>query len=224
LEYEFSFSTWEEYNSLLKSIKFYEKIIQFKFLLIVQTDAFVFSNRLIDFCKYDYVGAPWKRDSFKFINGRVGNGGFSLRNVNKICYVLKSKKRMFSFVSLLHLNFKHEYKFGSMIRKNGFKRFTLLQIFKLFSLSMYQYLFINTFRKSFCLESLMEDSLFGVLTPYHFNSFIVPEVETAVQFSIDENPELFFQHNDGRLPIGCHAFVKNYNNFWNKYILQDSNK
>jgi hypothetical protein len=76
----------------------------------------------------------------------------------------------------------------------------------------------NSFRSAYQIESLMEDTLYGVMFPYHFSSFKVPIVDIAVTFSIDENPHLFYQLNSYRLPLGCHAFIKNYNNFWNKFI------
>lgn len=218
LEYEFHFSSWVEYNALLKINTFYERLSDYHYLLIVQTDAFVFSNTLSEFYKYDYVGAPWQRDSLRFIKGRVGNGGFSLRSIKNISSILKSNKRLFNFISLLHLNFKYYYKYGPLNRVNGYKRFTLFQIFDLFLTSFYQYLFKNSFRKAHLLDSLMEDTFFGVLVPHRFNSFAVPSIEIATKFSIDENPDYFFRKNDYRLPIGCHAFDKNYSKFWIKFI------
>ena len=218
LEYEFSFSSWTEYNALLKMNLFYEKLCDFQYLLIIQTDAFIFSSSLSDFYQYDYIGAPWQRDSLNFIKGRVGNGGFSLRSIKNISAILTSNKRLFNFISMLHLNFKHTYKYGPLKRVNGFKRFTLYQIVELFLKSFYHYIFLNSFRKAYLLESLMEDTLFGVLFPHRFCSFKVPNAEIATQFSIDENPEYFFKKNKSRLPIGCHAFIKNYSNFWIKFI------
>jgi hypothetical protein len=218
LDFEFPFSTWGEYNALLKDVYFYKNLYPYKYLLIVQTDAYVFSTDLSEFYQYDYVGAPWERNSLKYINGRVGNGGFSLRNIETVTSVLQSKKRMFSFRSLLHLNFKYTYKFGSMQRLNGFKKFTTYQIITLFSKSFYQFISANSFRNAYLFESLMEDTLYGVLVPNKFSSFIIPDVEIAVKFSMDENPLFFYQMNNNRLPLGCHAFIKNYKIFWFKYI------
>jgi hypothetical protein len=218
LDFEFQFSTWLEYNTLLKNISFYQILYPYKYLLIVQTDAFVFSSDLTEFYQYDYVGAPWERDSLKYIKGRVGNGGFSLRNIEKIYFLLKAKNRMFSLRSLLHLNFKHTYKFGPMSRVNGYKKFSIYQIISLLWKSLFQYISWNSFRNAYQIESLMEDTLYGVLFPYHFSSFKVPSFDIAVTFSIDENPHLFYQLNSNRLPLGCHAFIKNYSKFWNRFI------
>jgi hypothetical protein len=218
LDFEFQFSTWLEYNTLLKNSSFYKSLNPYRYLLIVQTDAYVFSNNLSAFYQYDYVGAPWERDSLKYIQGRIGNGGFSLRNIEKISSLLQANKKMFSFRSLLHLTFKHTYKFGTMQRVNGYKKFGICQIFALLSKSVFHYLVRNSFRKAYLIDSLMEDTLYGVLLPYRFSSFKVPNVEVAVTFSIDENPNYFYQLNSNRLPLGCHAFIKNHDNFWNRFL------
>lgn len=91
------------YNSLMLSSVFYERFSDSKYILIYQLDAFVFKDELIEWCNkgYDYIGAPWiaspdttikkltnifasqnKKERQK-IFFKVGNGGFSLRNVAK---------------------------------------------------------------------------------------------------------------------------------------------
>jgi hypothetical protein len=49
------------YNSLLLSLHFIKKFIQYEFILIYQLDAFVFKDELEYWCnlEYDYIGAPW---------------------------------------------------------------------------------------------------------------------------------------------------------------------
>lgn len=83
------------YNDLMLSAGFYERFLNYKYILIYQLDAYVFENKL-DYwekSKYDYVGSPWlipppiasnKKPKVNiqhwFVN-RVGNGGLSLRKV-----------------------------------------------------------------------------------------------------------------------------------------------
>lgn len=91
------------YDALLKSPFFYRLFRRYEYMLIYQTDAFVFADRLSEFCGsgYDYIGAPWlDGEPIQYINFRgsvalnrlfpfinrvrkyyVGNGGLSLRNV-----------------------------------------------------------------------------------------------------------------------------------------------
>lgn len=55
-------------------------------LLLIQWDGFVIdcSAWTDEFLEYDYIGAPWS-------DGRVGNGGFSLRS-RKLIYALRAKE------------------------------------------------------------------------------------------------------------------------------------
>ena len=99
------------YNHLLLSKCFYERFLEYKFILIYQLDAFVFTDQLREWCSkdYDYIGAPWPEgydirprqfrgagrigQVFPFWNREcscfVGNGGFSLRNVRSLMKCLR---------------------------------------------------------------------------------------------------------------------------------------
>jgi hypothetical protein len=89
------------YNRLLLDPRFYERFLAHDYMLIYQLDAFVFADRLREWCAagYDYVGAPWigrsllrvmlhisrsrpfSRPRLRGLRNAVGNGGFSLRRV-----------------------------------------------------------------------------------------------------------------------------------------------
>ncbi|MDD3511336.1 MAG: DUF5672 family protein, partial [Fermentimonas sp.] len=51
------------YNRLMLSINFYKRFIDYKYMLIHQTDVFLFKPDLQYWCNknYDYIGAPWLR-------------------------------------------------------------------------------------------------------------------------------------------------------------------
>ena len=84
------------YSALLLNVDFYRRFQQYEYMLIYQTDAFVFSDRLADFCAmgYDYIGAPVSRINplWNFITARVGNGGLSLRKVSSAIRMLEKCK------------------------------------------------------------------------------------------------------------------------------------
>ena len=90
------------YNRLMVSTDFYKRFEGYRYILIYQLDAFVFFDRLMDFCKlkYDYIGAPWltgmrRRTVDTYVYTNVGNGGFSLRNVqNTIRLLDRNKERL----------------------------------------------------------------------------------------------------------------------------------
>ncbi len=87
------------YNRLLVSTMFYERFIDYEFMLICQPDAVVLKPELHLWLErpYDYIGAPWPNGYSLSINIKsipieggvkctafVGNGGLSLRR-NKAC-------------------------------------------------------------------------------------------------------------------------------------------
>ena len=97
------------YNKMMLSYDFYQLFRDSEYVLIYQTDAWVFQDNLAEWCSkgYDYVAAPWiKRAVYDYpfikqymaclrayrarkhqfcrqrIYGKVGNGGLSLRKVS----------------------------------------------------------------------------------------------------------------------------------------------
>ncbi len=85
------------YNQMMLNLKFYERLKEYKYILIYQLDAFVFSDQLKKFCQYgfDYIGAPWLKGVRHYKNlsrcvWHVGNGGFSLRKVETFIRILSN--------------------------------------------------------------------------------------------------------------------------------------
>lgn len=68
----FNFMTEHQYNDLLTSAEFWNKLPYDK-VLVFQTDSMLLREGIEEFLKWDYVGAPWKFQ----LHG--GNGGLSLR-------------------------------------------------------------------------------------------------------------------------------------------------
>jgi hypothetical protein len=77
--------TIAEYNSLLSSIQFWDTI-KTKKCLVFQCDSCLLRRGIESFMDYDYIGAPWS-------NKKVGNGGFSVRDVEKMQYIIKNFER-----------------------------------------------------------------------------------------------------------------------------------
>lgn len=106
------FKSTNTYNRLMLEPKFYEKFRDYEYMLIAQTDTLILDSgeqieRFMD-ARYAYWGAPWEEKqqywfystkSFlyeKFHIGkkfllRVGNGGFSLRHIDKTIQILRDK-------------------------------------------------------------------------------------------------------------------------------------
>ncbi|PWJ55263.1 hypothetical protein CLV98_11432 [Dyadobacter jejuensis] len=94
------------YNSLLTSADFYRAFSAYDFMLIYQLDAFVFEDRLAEWCAagFDYIGAPslhhptydaleetQAQDFAQALNSHrvVLNGGLSLRRISAMIRYLK---------------------------------------------------------------------------------------------------------------------------------------
>lgn len=209
------FKSTDTYNTLLKSIGFYNKFKSYDYMLIVQPDVFVFRNEIKKFIdnEIDYIGAPWFKSPIfpNKIEMLVGNGGYSLRHIYKCIGILKSYKRIFSLPELVYAVRKYQFK-GSI---NNY----LVYIY-----SLYYYLFQNYFASGFNnLPFLYEDVFWGILTPSKHKEFIVPDAKEALKFSFETKPSLCFELNNDELPTGCHAFHKNEPEFWRKYISTDNN-
>jgi hypothetical protein len=76
----------QEYSDLLMTKEFWNNFHGDK-ILIQQEDTLMFKNNIMDFIKYDYIGAPFPSDSNDTPN-KVGNGGFSLRTKSKMTEVI----------------------------------------------------------------------------------------------------------------------------------------
>lgn len=104
------FSSVRSYSRLLLSVAFYKEFIDREFILIVQPDVYIVKNDLVQWLRsnYDYIGAPWPNglalsiQSSRFmlknkalqITAYVGNGGFSLRRVEKCISLLQEHKEV----------------------------------------------------------------------------------------------------------------------------------
>lgn len=103
----FNYKTREEYSNMCLNYKFYEMFSNYKYMLICQTDAWIFKDELLYWCNkgYDYIGALALFSEIKpkwigkFGDENIGdiysykypvlNGGFSLRNIKSMydfCY------------------------------------------------------------------------------------------------------------------------------------------
>ena len=188
------------YNRLMMSAEFYKRFIDYEYVLICQTDAYVFDDDLDRWCDtgYDYVGAPWLvrpiynhpvlklgswiKHKFRSLTGKpnlkvtwwkVGNGGISLRKTNSH---LKAVESLSSVVA-------------HFIDNPGNHIFN-------------------------------EDVFFSTEVNKHGLGFKYPTWQEALKFSFDKYPALCFQLNGEKLPMGCHAWYKRrMRKFWFPIIL-----
>lgn len=192
------FADIEGYNRLMLSIDFYARFKDYEYILIHQSDAYLFSSDLKYWCNkgYDYIGAPWfkphkllKTRIYRFLlkylpflysekasrrhqlYNNVGNGGLSLRKVSSFLNVLNSIS-------------------PDIVRK---------------------YIEIQQ-------TDYNEDVFWGIEAPRFDEKFKKPDWKEALTFSFEEYPSIAYKMNGNKLPFGCHAFNVHETDFWSKFI------
>ena len=187
------------YNQLMLSSDFYGRFYETEYILIYQTDAYIFRDELKYWCgmSYDYVGAPWiqkernpvalffykrkikKKKYRKEIILKVGNGGFSLRKIAP-----------FMEISLKEKDLINTYTFRDSIKKD-----------------------------------FIPEDVFWALEPHRLGyEFKIPDYKEALKFAFDQYPAECFQITN-ELPMGCHAWNRTKGRkFWEKYISVESEK
>ena len=83
--------TFPQYNALLISKSFWESM-PFENILIFQTDSVLINNKLDHLLQYDYVGAPWPKETGwlpKYVD-TTGNGGLSLRRKSAMLRIIEN--------------------------------------------------------------------------------------------------------------------------------------
>jgi hypothetical protein len=75
------FRSYKTYQKLCCSTDFYKNFTEYDYMLVYQTDCWVYEDRLDEFIElgYDWYGAPWPH-----LGNNVGNGGFCLRKISKM--------------------------------------------------------------------------------------------------------------------------------------------
>jgi len=196
--------TVSSYNCLCLSKKFYERFLGYKYMLIYQSDAYVFRNQLQFWTEqgYDYIGAPFyknNREPFDMHHWMVGNGGFSLRATKK-CYALTKKIEFYHLLIKVFDTIRFKKLVFNFLIKLGFNNLAIIQ--------------------KIILNKYNEDYVFGVLSKSLMKNFIVPPIEKAWQFSFEAHPSKLYTLNNNQLPFGCHGWEKYEPEFWVKFIYE----
>jgi hypothetical protein len=207
-----SFSSLMSYNTLLVTREFYECFAEYDYMLIYQTDAFVFRDVLQTFMEknIDYIGAPWfegynnAHENSKLLEFH-GNGGFSLRKIRSFLDVLDNKNKNKKVRSMADIYSPYENR-------------SVLQKISRFPKICYQYLFNNTVRRAGKIKHFFEDVFWAKYAPRINPSFKTAGFDDAIEFSFEVNPKVLYTMNSNRLPFGCHAWWRYDLNFWKPYI------
>lgn len=202
------FEDIKNYSKLLISYEFYKTFNEFEYMLIYQTDAWVFEDQLAYWCSqsYDYIGAPSveMNELGEVVFLQMFNGGFSLRNINSCLRVLTSFAYITPPKEIVSIRFK--------MKQNLFK-FLKNIIGFLLDLTIRN----NVFYK-FNSFYWHEDGFWSNLAPTKFKWFAVPSIHIAAGFAFENEPEYILNINDGKLPFGCHGWTRYHSEFYMKII------
>jgi len=196
---EVYFKSTRTYNQLMLSENFYKRFTDYEYILIAQTDAFIFKNDLSYWYNqsYDYIGAPWfrynklnkgklfwwfyKNTYQKYLTwfrksgwlyNKVGNGGLSLRKINSFLESLKKVPH--------HILEKY---------------------------------------KNSTNDNYNEDVFWSIEIAKYNKNFKIPPFEIALQFSVEQDPEnAVKKYLRNELPYGCHDPIRQNKAFWSNYI------
>lgn len=200
------FGTVKNYSNLLLTKKFYVTFKHYDFLLIYQLDALVFSNKINDWMNsgYDYMAAPWFKPIIGFLSHLKnsppsgGNGGFSLRNIQKSIKILDivNKSATRSSKNLL------------------LRRFWFL--WAIISGKSHQ-VWLNAPALDY---PFLEDGFWALEAPKYDPTYKVAPFKTALKFAFEKFPAKCFKINNNKLPFGCHAWQRYDNKFWEPHLLK----
>lgn len=195
------------YNRLLLSQPFYESFCDYTYMLIYQPDAYVFDDKLEQWCNsgYDYVGAPLIGDfhdtEFSDIM-RVGNGGFSLRKIAAFIEFFHSRRNVFNAKQI--------------IKKINIKKKPYTRLF-VFILMLFGWR--NKPKTVASRWIYNEDDFWSGLLDNSRYALKKPSPKVAIEFAFERFPSSLFKLNGEHLPFGCHAWTKyEFETFWSKHI------
>ncbi len=198
------FKNIDGYNQLMLSPVFYKRFIATDYILICQTDVFVFKNELEKWINldFDYVGAPWIGSPKTFISTVIGNVNSIYRKITQ--KKEKNKERLF------------------MVGNGGF---SLRKVASFYKIGCEEQNNIQEFTLNKpSNDYYIEDVFWSLYIPERYLDFKIPDWKLALNFCIDRRPEIALKLNHGNLPMACHGFNKpNVAAFWKSIFNNLSN-
>jgi len=205
----------EGYNRLLTSSTLYERFATHSHMLICQLDCLVFRNALEEWVEkgFDYIAAPWFQKFLEDPAGglwRVGNGGFSLRNVTSHQRVLQQRIMR----GVIYPN--HGVTPWEVTRAED--ELGLYQKLMPWYRRMNPFTEWTTIEKELCRFPMNEDLFWALEAPKFDSSFKVATPDEALPFAFEVAPRWCYEKNGRNLPFGCHAWARYDRSFWEEIL------
>lgn len=208
------FGSAAAHSKLLLSPTFYNAFTDYRFMLIYHLDALVFSDQLTQWCEmdFDFIGPPWiKHEEAPYAGhpvyeGKVGNGGFSLRKIHSFQRVIYSRKYSIDLSEYWNRFYASKPKYTQYLNlpKRILKRLKIR----------------NNARWEMSKYKHNEEAFWANRATHYYPEFTIPSVETALRFGFECVPRYCFEKNNFTLPFGCHAWQKYDRDFWEPYLIK----
>jgi uncharacterized protein DUF5672 len=208
------FGSLSAHTKLMLSPLFYKAFIGYKFILIYHLDSLVFSDQLIQWCgmDFDFIGPPWiKHEDAPYAGnsgyeGKVGNGGFSLKKIESFLKVFYSRKYCIEPKEYWDKFYSSKPKY---IQYLNFPR-KILKRLKI----------CNNARWEMSRYGKNEEHFLANRATHYYPQFKIAPVNVALRFGFECVPRYCFELNKNALPFGCHAWPYYNRDFWESFLLK----
>ena len=194
------------YNQLMLTIDFYKNFSE-KYLLIYQTDCFVFKDDLLNWCEkdFDYIGAPWIRSQekipfFKLVFDRGISNFKKYFNFKGNGATQKDKSLLYNEVGNGGLSLRKREKFIEVLEKVP----KVVEVY------------LNPKNSG---DFYAEDVFFSIEPKRNNIKFTKPNYKIAAKFAIENKQKKALEMIGGELPFGCHRWNKE-KVFWKSHFLK----
>lgn len=214
-----SFTSVSAYSRLLLSTDFYRAFSKCEYILIYQLDCLIFDSDIQHWLdmNYDYLGAPWFKDSQNSERGfaRVGNGGLSLRKVESFLRALTSSRYVSKPVPFWADLFKPVHDFDDPMPAFKLAWHRLKRHFRV----------LRQVRRGVqwytANYSLNEDRFWSDRVMFFDPKFRIAPIQDGLRFAFERYPRYCYEHNERQLPFGAHAWAKWDRSFWEPYLIRE---
>jgi hypothetical protein len=184
------FSSYINYNRTIKSAFFYERFLDYDYILLHQLDSFVFSDLLLHWCAqgYDYIGAPL---------GRIPRSAQEYCEKNYFPWWVRHLSYFWGVESLNYQLFNG----GLSLRKTK----------TLYSIAAF-------WKKKISLWGKNEDLFWSVVAPALWPWFHLPQIDHAAKFALMVDVPDWIKAREGQLPFGCRGWPRYEFEAWKPYI------
>jgi len=173
----------------------------------------VFSDQLTEWCRagYDYVAPPWvKHEDAPYagmveFEGKIGNGGFSLRKIESFLKVINSKKL-----------YKDPEDRWRVFKKD---RSLFRRVLNIPRKYLYRFSRFNGIQTELSRAVRIEDGFWANRARHYYPQFKLAPLEVALQFAFECVPSYCYEKNNRQLPFGCHAWDTYDRDFWKPFML-----